>query len=81
MLLVDDNTNYVYVTARHMAVFLRYDLGVEDAGSDDRILTRLCEIGGERLPARAWDSTGRDRQHEVRLVLYQLPEEALDDAE
>jgi hypothetical protein len=76
MLLVDSDTGYTYVTARHMAVFLRYDLGVEDAGSDDRILTRLSEIGGGRLPARAWDSTGRERQHEVRLVLYQLPEEA-----
>ena len=51
----------MYITARHMAVFLRYDLGVEDAGSDDQILTRLKQIGGERVPVEQWDSTGRDR--------------------
>ncbi len=76
LLLVDVATAYTYITARHMAVFLRYDLGVEDAGSDDRILTRLSEIGGARLDVEEWDSPGRDRQHKVRLVLYRLPEEA-----
>lgn len=81
MLLVEDGTGLTYVTARHMAVFLRYDLGVEDAGSDDRILTRLSEIGGERVFADEWDSTRRDRVHRIRLVLYRLPEEAPDDAE
>jgi hypothetical protein len=80
MLLVDE-AGCEYVTARHMAVFLRYDLGVEDAGSDDRILTRLAEIGGERVDAEEWDSSGRDRQHKVRLVLYRLPEEAPDAAD
>jgi hypothetical protein len=74
-LLHDDATGRYYVTARHMAVFLRYDLGVEDAGSDDRILTRLSEIGGERVFADQWDKPGRDRQHRVRLVLYRLPDE------
>lgn len=72
LLLHDDATGF-YVTARHIAVFLRYDLGVEDAGSDDRILSRLCEIGGERVPADAWDSPKRDRKHRIRLVLYRLP--------
>jgi hypothetical protein len=75
MLLVDQ-AGSAYITARHMAVFLRYDLGVEDAGSDDRILTRLSEIGGGRVDAEEWDSPGRDRKHKVRLVLYQLPQEA-----
>jgi hypothetical protein len=76
MLLHDLTTDYYYVTARHMAVFLRYDLGVENAGDDDRIITRLCEIGGERVPADAWDSTTRERAHRIRLVLYRLPDEA-----
>ena len=76
MLLHDDATGGFYVTARHMAVFLRYDLGVEDAGSDDRILSRLSEIGGERVFADEWDSTTRERVHRVRLVLYRLPDEA-----
>jgi hypothetical protein len=74
MLLHDEATGH-YVTARHIAVFLRYDLGVEDAGSDDRILTRLSEIGGERLLADEWDSTKREREHRVRLVLYRLPDD------
>ena len=78
LLLKDINTGYVYVTARHMAVFLRYDLGVEDAGSDDRILTRLKQIGGDRVYVEEWDRPGRDREHKVRLVLYRLPEEAPD---
>ena len=77
LLLIDGDT--AYVTARHMAVFLRYDLGIEGVGDDDRILTRLSEIGGERLDAEEWDSPGRDRQHKVRLVLYRLPQEAPDD--
>lgn len=75
MLLIDDATGHAYITARHMAVFLRYDLGVEDAGDDDRILTRLSKIGGERLDVQEWDSTGRDRRHKVTLVLYRLPDE------
>jgi hypothetical protein len=79
LLLEDTTTGYMYVTARHMAVFLRYDLGVEDAGSDDRILTRLIEIGGDRLNADQWDSTTRAREHRIRLVLYRLPEEAPDE--
>jgi hypothetical protein len=73
MLLVEE-AGPAYITARHMAVFLRYDLGVEDAGSDDRILTRLTQIGGERVEAQEWDSTGRDREHKVTLVLYRLPD-------
>jgi hypothetical protein len=81
LLLFDIETGYTYATARHMAVFLRYDLGVEDAGSDDRILTRLIEIGGARVLAEQWDSTGRDRKHKVRLVLYRLPEEAPDEGD
>ena len=40
---------------------LRYDLGVEDAGSDDRILSRLSEIGRQRLAADASGSTARAR--------------------
>ncbi len=76
VLLHDDTAGGFYVTARHMAVFLRYDLGVEDAGSDDRILSRLSEIGGERVFADEWDSTTRERVHRVRLVLYRLPDEA-----
>jgi hypothetical protein len=75
LLLVDEATGYVYITARHMAVFLRYDLGVEDAGSDDQILTRLTQIGGERRWEQQWDATGRDREHKVRLVLYRLPQD------
>ena len=75
LLLVDIETGFVYVTARHMAVFLRYDLGLGDAGDDDRILTRLIEIGGARQYVEQWDSSGRDRQHKVRLVLYRLPED------
>jgi hypothetical protein len=74
-LMHDDTTGHYYVTARHMAVFLRHDLGVEDAGSDDRILTRLSEIGGERVFADEWDSPTRERAHRVRLVLYRLPDE------
>ena len=46
LLLHDEATGYSYATARHVAVFLRYELGVEDAGSDDQILTRLKRIGG-----------------------------------
>lgn len=76
ILLVDNDTGHTYVTARHMAVFLRYELGVEDAGTDDRILTRLSEIGGERRSVEVWDSTGRDRTRKIRLVLYRLPEDA-----
>lgn len=75
MLLHDEATGY-YVTARHMAVFLRHDLGVEGAGDDDRILTRLSEIGGARVFADEWDSPRRDRKHRIRLVLYRLPGEA-----
>jgi hypothetical protein len=75
ILLHDDTTGDHYITARHMAVFLRYDLGVEDAGSDDRILTRLSDIGGERVETDEWDSTTRERVHRVRLVLYRLPNE------
>jgi hypothetical protein len=74
-LLLVEPSGDCYVTARHMAVFLRYDLGVEDAGSDDRILTRLAEIGGERITADQWDSSKRDRAHRIRLVLYRLPGE------
>jgi hypothetical protein len=73
MLLVDA-AGYRYVTARQMAVFLRHDLGVEGAGSDDQIVTRLKDIGGERLEVEQWDRPGRDREHHVRLVLYRLPE-------
>lgn len=73
--LVDVTTGYRYVTARHTAVFLRYDLGVEDAGSDDQILTRLKQIGGERIEAEQWDAAGRDRRHKVVLVLYRLPDQ------
>ena len=47
MLMKTVATGELYITARHMAVFLRYDLGVEDAGSDDQILTRLERIGGD----------------------------------
>lgn len=79
MLLVDEAAGHAYITARHMAVFLRYDLGVGDEGSDDRILTRLSEIGGDRLDVQAWDSTGRERTHKVRLVLYRLPDEVPDE--
>jgi hypothetical protein len=75
LLLHDQVTDRYYVTARHMAVFLRYDLGVEDAGGDDRILTRLGEIGGGVVKAAAWDSTTRARSHRIRLVLYRLPDE------
>ncbi len=64
----------LYITARHMAVFLRHDLGVEDAGDDDRIITRLERIGGERIEAQEWDRSGRDREHKVTLVLYRLPD-------
>jgi len=73
-LLHTEATGELYVTARHMAVFLRYDLGVEDAGSDDQILTRLERIGGERVDAQEWDRPGRDRTHKIRLVLYRLPD-------
>lgn len=72
--LLSTEAGDLYITARQMAVFLRYDLGVEDAGSDDRIVTRLTEIGGERLEAEQWDSTGRDRKHHIILVLYRLPD-------
>jgi len=77
LLLLVDEAGYEYITARHMAVFLRYHLGVssDDAGTDDRILTRLTRIGGERIPVEKWDSTGRDRQDHIILVLYRLPEE------
>lgn len=73
-LLRTEGTDELYITARHMAVFLRYDLGVEDAGSDDQILTRLRRIGGERIDVQEWDRPGRDRQHKIRLVLYRLPD-------
>lgn len=72
--LLHTDSNEFYISARHMAVFLRYDLGVEDAGSDDQILTRLARIGGARVPAEQWDSTTSDRQHKVHLVLYRLPD-------
>jgi hypothetical protein len=75
LLLYDETTGNHYVTARQMAVFLRYELGVEDLGSDDRILTRLIEIGGARLEVEQWDSSSRDRSHKVHLVLYRLPAE------
>jgi hypothetical protein len=81
VLLHDDTTGDYYVTARHMAVFLRWDLGVEGAGDDDRILTRLSEIGGERLPVQEWDKPGRDREHKVTLVLYRLPNDPPPDDE
>ena len=74
LLLRTEGTGELYVTARHMAVFLRIDLGVEDAGSDDQILTRLKRIGGDRIYAEEWDRPGRDREHKVRLVLYRLPD-------
>ena len=73
-LLHTEATDELYISARQMAVFLRYDLGVEDAGSDDQILTRLERIGGGRVDTQQWDSTGRDRKDKVRLVLYRLPD-------
>src|SRR5689334_5855533 len=39
LLLHDTETDRMYVTARHMAVFLRYELGIGDVGSDDQIVT------------------------------------------
>lgn len=74
LLLHTEGAGERYITARQMAVFLRYDLGVEDAGSDDQILTRLERIGGERIEAQEWDRPGRDREHKVTLVLYRLPD-------
>lgn len=68
-LLLADNKGHLYITARQMAVFLRYDLGVEDAGGDDQVLTRLTQIGGERIRVEQWDKPGRDREHKVVLVL------------
>jgi hypothetical protein len=75
LLLHDETTDHYYITARHMAVFLHHDLGVEDAGDDDRIITRLGHIGGKRIEVQEWDRPGRDRDHKVTLVLYRLPEE------
>jgi hypothetical protein len=74
LLLVDEATG-TYVTARHMAVFLRHDLGVEDKLDDGRIITRLSQIGGERIEAEQWDKSDRSREHKVTLVLYRLPTE------
>ena len=73
LLLCDIETGYPYATARHMAVFLRYDLGIGDVGDDDRILTRLVEIGGVRKYAELWDVSTRKRQDKVRLVLFGCP--------
>jgi hypothetical protein len=81
LLLADERDGYLYITARHMAVFLRYDLGVQDAGSDDQIITRLKQIGGERVPVQVWDRTGRNRDDKVRLVLYRLPEDTTEEEE
>jgi hypothetical protein len=73
--LVDRDDGERYVTARHLAVFLRYDLGVE-ALSEDALLSRMRQIGGERRVVERWNV---DRTRKLRLVLYRLPQDNADD--
>jgi hypothetical protein len=60
-----------YITARHLAVFVRYQLAVEVA-TDDFIASRLIEVGGSRHPLQQWAD---DRSSKLKLVLYRLPED------
>jgi hypothetical protein len=76
MVLLDDRTGDRYISARHMAVFLRYDIGIEDVGSYDQIVTRLDRVGGKRVVSQVWNG---DRSDKVTLVLYRLPNPANSD--
>jgi hypothetical protein len=76
VVLIDaDDDGARYVTARHLAVFVRFQLGV-DVLSDDNLMSRMVEIGGQRRQLEQWNV---DRTHKVRLVLYRLPEDDPDE--
>jgi hypothetical protein len=72
MLFEDDQTGELYVPARHLAVFLKYEVGVEKV-DPDRVQSWLAEVGGRRCEVERWDRTDRQREHHVKLVLYLLP--------
>jgi hypothetical protein len=69
--LVDREDGARYVPARHLSVFVRFELGV-DPLPDDRLLSRMTMIGGSKRPFEQWNV---DRTHKPRLVLYQLPQD------
>ena len=72
MLFEDDQTGDLYVPARHLAVFLKYEVGVDKVDAD-RIQSWLDEVGGKRCEVERWDRTDRQREDHVKLVLYRLP--------
>ncbi len=75
-ILIDaDDGGAGYATARHLAVFVRFELGV-DVLSHDNLMSRMVEIGGCRRVLEQWNV---DRKHKLRLVLYRLPEDDPDE--
>lgn len=72
LLFEDDDTGDLYVAARHLAVFLKYEVGVDKVDSD-RIQSWLDELGGRRCEVERWDRSDRQREHHIKLVLYRLP--------
>lgn len=76
-LLVDSEDDSRWVTARHLCVFVRFDLGVDV--KEDAVFSRILELpGGKRQQVEQWSP---DRSQKHRLVLYRLPDPAAEDPE
>lgn len=67
-LLLDQGDASRWVTARHLAVFVRYDLGVDV--TETALWSRLVEVGCTRHQIEQRNSKRTDK---VRLVLFRLP--------
>jgi len=73
-IFVDREDKTCWVTARHLHVFVKYDLGADVV--EDTVFSRILEIGGKRRRIEQWN---RGRTDKPRLVLFKLPTPAADD--
>ena len=71
LLIVDKADEWTSIT--HLATYIRWGRDQPGVISNKALAGLVVELGGERWRARAWDTTTRDRQHQICTVLVRLP--------
>jgi hypothetical protein len=62
-----------WTSITHLATYVRWGRDQPGAIANDALAGRVVELGGGRWKASAWDTTTRQRQTRINMVLVRLP--------
>ena len=72
--LIVDEKGGEWTSITHLATYVRWGRDQPGVIGNKALAGLVVELGGKRWLARAWDTTTRQRQHEIRTVLVRLPD-------